>query len=95
MDLGSRGSNVDGLPLARCTGRLPDPLRTKVFATADKYEQKFLSVATVDSNCPMERFTDSELHSAPWWRYRIPDREPAFAESAKWWNTRLGFRSAA
>ncbi len=69
--------------LAGCIDRLPEPLRAKVIAVADTYDQRFLAVTVADDDGLMRRFTDGELSSAPWWWHRIPDRGPTFEELMK------------
>ena len=66
--------------LAGCIDRLPEPLRGKVVATTEKYDRQYRSITVADDDGLMERFTDGELSSAPWWWHRIPDRGPTLDE---------------
>lgn len=66
--------------LAGCIDRLPEPLRGKVIATTDTFDQRYRSITVADDDHLMERFTDGELSSAPWWWHRIPDRGPTREE---------------
>ncbi|MGV9823794.1 MULTISPECIES: hypothetical protein [Nocardia] len=66
--------------LSGCIDRLSEPLRKKVAAVADGYDEQFRAVTKFDENRSIERFTDSGLEAAPWWWHRIPNSGPLLVE---------------
>lgn len=66
--------------LQGCIDRLAEPVRSKVVASTEEFDQQFRSITMHDENHLIEQFTDGGLAAAPWWWHRVPGSGPLLAD---------------